>query len=220
MFFKSFTYSSFIILRQSEVYYNQSVRSIILCQNLKYRKIEQDLNLNATKDNEEINKKKRPKTAPIPKITLISPDNNLSIVTLDEASKVSVRRGLKLVKVIDFDTKTQRPVFKMMTTTQFLKDDSKFKRLNNEENKFNELKGEKTAIISSRIGKSDLESKVNHFRKWLLKCYEVRITITGDSSNEIADNIIKMTEGFSRVVQKRQKGDSIKFQLLPPKQTK
>lgn len=53
---------------------------------------------------------KKPKTAP--KITLVGPDHSVSIMNLDEAQKISKRRDLKLVKVVDLDLKTQRPVYK------------------------------------------------------------------------------------------------------------
>ncbi|XP_050440670.1 translation initiation factor IF-3-like [Adelges cooleyi] len=216
MSLKHFANAALTVLRH-QVMYSQPVRNVCQCQILGFKK--NDLKTtSATMDNEETLKKKRPKTAPIPKITLIDPDHKLSIVTLDEAAKLCDRRGLKLVKIVDLDTKTQRPVFKMMTANQFVNED-KDKRVRKEEKKTNELKGEKTAIISSRIGQGDLDSKVKNVRKWLCKMYEVRITITGETADDIADNVIKMTEGFSRVVQRRKKGDSVKFQLLPPKQT-
>lgn len=47
-----------------------------------------------------------------PKITLISNDESVSIVSLDEANRLSKRRDLKLVKIIDLDIKTQRAVYK------------------------------------------------------------------------------------------------------------
>lgn len=47
-----------------------------------------------------------------PKITLISEANKIEIMTLDAAKKLSTRRDLKLVKIMDLDTKTQRSVYK------------------------------------------------------------------------------------------------------------
>lgn len=46
------------------------------------------------------------------KITLHGVGGDISITSLDEATKLSKRRGLKLVKERDFDGKTQRPVYK------------------------------------------------------------------------------------------------------------
>lgn len=192
--------------------FRQPASNICLCQSLKFKKIKLEI------DNDMPTKNKyRPKTVPQPKITLLGPDKDISVVTMDVASKMCERRGLKLVKIIDIDTKTQRPVYKMMTSNQFLKED-KIHQIKDEK-KLNKLKGEKTALISCRIGQGDLDSKINNFRKWLIKMHEVRITVTGDTANEIADEIIKMTQDCSRVVQRREKGDFVKFQLLPPKKT-
>lgn len=169
-------------------------------------------------DDEGALKKIRPKTVPQPKITLLGLDKDVSVVTMDVASKMCERRGLKLVKIIDIDSKTQRPVYQMMTANQFLKEDHK-NRQNKDEKNHNQPKKEKTVLINCRIGQSDLESKVNNIHKWLSKMHEVRITIAGDTANEIADEVIKMTQDSSRVVQRREKGGTVKFQLLPPKKS-
>lgn len=191
----------------------QPASNICFCQSLKFKKNKLEIDNDVTAAN-----KYRSKTVKQPKITLLGTENDISVVTMDVASKMCERRGLKLVKIIDLDTKTQRPVYKMMTSNQFLKEDNKTNQNKNEKN-LNQLKGEKTALINCRIGRGDLESKVNNFRKWLIKLHEVRVTITGDTANEIADEIIKMTQDCSRVVQRREKDDSVKFQLLPPKRT-
>lgn len=47
-----------------------------------------------------------------PKITLLTPDSSTMIVTLEEAQKMSKRRDLKLTKVTNIDTKTQRPTYR------------------------------------------------------------------------------------------------------------
>lgn len=192
----------------------QPVFNVCFCKSLRFKQNKFEIDNNGG----VMTKKPRPKTVPLPKITLLGPDNDLSVVTMDVATKMSERRGLKLVKIIDIDTKTQRPVYQMMTTSQFAKGDRKSDQKKDEKNR-SKLKTEKTALINCRIGEADLESKVNHFRKWLKKMHEVRVTVSGDSANEVADKIIKMSEDCSRVVQRREKGDTIKFQLLPPKPT-
>lgn len=55
---------------------------------------------------------KNPKHKTSPKVTLISPENKIEITTLDQAKKIAERRQLKLVSVVDFDTKTSRAVYK------------------------------------------------------------------------------------------------------------
>jgi len=190
----------------------QPASNVCLCRTLEFKKNRLEI------DNEGALKKIRPKTVPQPKITLLGLEKDVSVVTLDVASKMCERRGLKLVKIVDIDTKTQRPVYQMMTANQFLKDDQKSHQDKDEKNR-NQLKGDKTALINCRIGQSDLESKVNNIRKWLSKMHEVRVTITGDTANEVADEVIKMTQESSRVVQRREKGNTVKFQLLPPKKS-
>lgn len=190
----------------------QPTFNICVCQNLRFKKNKLEV------EDDNAAKKVRPKTVRQPKITLLGPEKDISVVTIDEASKLSVRRGLKLVKIIDVDTKTQRPVYQMMTPNEFLKEDHNSYQSKDSKN-VNKLKGEKTALINCRIGRSDLESKVNNFRKWLNKMNEVRVTVTGDTANELANEIIRMTQEYSRVVQRREKGDTVKFQLLPPKKT-
>lgn len=209
---KILTANSLCVFRHSINYWQLSSSNICICQNLSFKKNKIDII-----DNDSLLKKLRPKTVRQPKITLLGLEKDISVVTIDVASKMCERRGLKLVKIIDIDTKTHRPVYQMMTANQFLKKDNKIQQ-NNDEKHINKLKTEKTALINCRIGRGDLESKVNNFRKWLSKLHEVRVTVTGDTSNEVADEIIKMTQEYSRVVQRREKGDYVKFQLLPPKE--
>lgn len=54
----------------------------------------------------------RKKTKPIPKISLIHEDSKMEVITLDQAKKIAEKRQLKLVNIIDFDTKSSRPVYK------------------------------------------------------------------------------------------------------------
>lgn len=133
-------------------------------------------------DNNEAEKKK--KTTPIPKVTLISPDESILILTLSEAQKLSIRRNLKLVKLIDLDTKTQRPVYKLMTGHEYLAGDLKQREnKKNEKKSDNSLKSEKLLLINSRISEHDLESRIKKISKWLEKRHEVRVTISGDAEN-------------------------------------
>lgn len=46
------------------------------------------------------------------KITLYALDGSMSITSLEEANKLSKRRGLKLEKETDMDGKTQRAIYK------------------------------------------------------------------------------------------------------------
>lgn len=55
---------------------------------------------------------KNPKHKTSPRVTLISEGNKIEITTLDQAKKLAERRNLKLVSIMDCDTKTQRAVYK------------------------------------------------------------------------------------------------------------
>lgn len=56
---------------------------------------------------------RNPSKVPTPsKITLNGPEGSISITSLEEAQKLAKRRGLKLVKEIDFDGKSHRAVYK------------------------------------------------------------------------------------------------------------
>ncbi|XP_072394002.1 translation initiation factor IF-3, mitochondrial [Diabrotica undecimpunctata] len=168
-------------------------------------------------------KPKKKKTVEIPSITLIQ-GNQLSVTTLSEAQKLSKRRDLKLVKIVDLDTKTQRPIYKLMTGTEYHAEDLK-QRLQKKEEKQGSIKGEKVLILNHNIYEQDLQTQIKKIGKWINKMYEVRIVINGDSSNmekaeAVYSAIEKTLEKDVKIVQKRQKGSDIKFQLLPPKKNK
>jgi translation initiation factor IF-3 len=115
-------------------------------------------------------------------ITLIGTDNSLAVVSLSEAEKIAKRRDLKLVKKIDTDTKTQRPVYELMTASQYYNEDKKQRQEKNAK-KESGFRGEKLLTLSHRITPHDLSSRLNNIRKWLSKAYEVRIVINGQSEN-------------------------------------
>ncbi|KAF2898040.1 hypothetical protein ILUMI_08136 [Ignelater luminosus] len=174
-----------------------------------------------TVDGEQQKKSKR---QPIPKITLISSDDNISITTLEEAQQLSKRRDLKLVKIVDLDTKTQRPVYKLMTGAEYHSEEIKQREQKKKEKQSNAgaLKGEKLLMLNSGISKHDLETNIKKILKWILKRYEVRVVISGDvSSMEKSESVYKFLEDSlkenTRFLQKRTKGSDLKFQIIPPK---
>lgn len=68
------------------------------------------LSTRITADGKEIPKKKTFEN----RITLIGTDNSVSITDLRNAQSISVRRELKLIKIQDVDSKTRRPVYKLV----------------------------------------------------------------------------------------------------------
>ncbi|KAL1513090.1 hypothetical protein ABEB36_002559 [Hypothenemus hampei] len=166
----------------------------------------------------------RKKTTPIPKITLLSGED-ISLSTLEEAQKIAKRRDLKLVKILDLDTKTQRPVYKLMSGAEYHAEDLKQRERKKLEKQNNQVKGEKVLIVGQNISEHDLNVHINKISKWLAKKYEVRMIINGNIENmskaeEVYAFLEKSITGIGRMVQKRQKGSDIKFQVIPPKESK
>jgi len=54
------------------------------------------------------------------RVTLINPDESMQIITLDEAGKIARRRNLKLLRVLERDPKTDRAVYKLLSSKYFL----------------------------------------------------------------------------------------------------
>lgn len=118
------------------------------------------------------------KTKIIPKITLIQ-GSLVTITTLEEAQKLSKRRDLKLVKIVDVDTKTQRPTYQLMSGSEYHAEDIK-QREERKKSKKNDMKGEKMIMLNYNIALHDLDTYINKMIKWIQKSYEVRVVINGD----------------------------------------
>ncbi|XP_066154338.1 translation initiation factor IF-3, mitochondrial [Euwallacea fornicatus] len=207
-------------------------RKIYLQKLLEYSSITCPLNsrtdLNKNPSTLEIKpqteKPQRKKTSPIPKITLLSGDD-ISVITVEEAQRIAKRRDMKLVKIIDLDTKSERPVYKLFTGAEYLAEDLKQRERKKSEKLKGPFKGEKMLILSQNISEHDLQTNIKKIAKWLEKKHEVRVVINGNVNNNVkAENIYSLLEknitSIGRLVQKRQKGTDIKFQILPLKETK
>lgn len=133
--------------------------------------------------------KRKLKRQAIPRITLISPDDSISIVTLEEAQLLSKRRDLKLVKVVDVDAKTQRPLYKLMTGVQYHAEELKQREERKKNKSASFLKGEKLLMLNSTISNHDLEVNINKILKWIAKRYEVRVIVNGNSSSK--ENLVR-----------------------------
>lgn len=162
-------------------------------------------------------KARKPKTSP--KVTLVSTDESVSIVSLEEAEKISKRRDLKLVKIVDLSLKTQRPVYKLMTSAEYLTEDLKRREEKKRTREEATIKGDKLLSISARISEHDLNSKIQNVVKWLKKSYEVRVVISADGEKSkqegIAARIEQSTKEVGNVSQKRVRDNNLRFQILP-----
>lgn len=143
---------------------------------------------NALSDQKPVKKK----TVPIPKITLIS-DSLVSVTTMEEAQKLSKRRDMKLVKIVDLDSKTQRPVYKLMTGNEYHQEELKQREMRKKQKSNNFIKGEKLVFLKDNINEHDLDTYCKKILKWLAKSYQVNILINGSqSSNDklVSGNIL------------------------------
>ncbi|XP_013134739.1 PREDICTED: uncharacterized protein LOC106100433 [Papilio polytes] len=175
------------------------------------------LSMKITAEGKDIPKKKNFES----RITLIGHDNSVSITDLKSAQSLSVRRDLKLVKIQDIDTKTRRPVYKLLTSAQYLEEEI-VKRKEKKISKENQLiKGQKLITLSNRIAENDLMTSVKKMIKLLDKQFEVKVVVTGSDSeaaeslDKICSVIEKSTKSSGKVIQKRNKGNSLRFQLIP-----
>lgn len=134
----------------------------------------------ATSAGEETQGQKKKKSSPIPKVSLLHGDE-ITVLTLEEAHRLSKRRNLKLVKIIDLDAKTQRPIYKLMTGSEYREEDIKDKE-QKKKNKEDAIKGEKLVFINYAIADHDLDIQIKKIEKWVGKLYEVRVVINGESN--------------------------------------
>uniref|UniRef100_U5EQP9 Putative translation initiation factor-3 n=1 Tax=Corethrella appendiculata TaxID=1370023 RepID=U5EQP9_9DIPT len=153
-------------------------------------------------------------------ITLILPGDSVEVCTLEIAQKISKRRDLKLVKIVDLDTKSERPIYKLMTASGLLNEELKRREERRKQRADKSIKGEKLLSLTSRITEHDLNSKIQMAIKWLQKLYEVRVIILGDTNDstkqeKISKMIETSTSELGNIVQKREKHGTLRFQILP-----
>lgn len=171
-------------------------------------------------ENKQVPLSKNPKHKTSPQVTLITGDK-LEVVTLDQAKKIAERRQLKLVSVVDFDTKSRRAVYKLMTGSEYLSEDLKNREQKKQARQEAHIKGEKLLSISTKIAQHDLEAKLSKCVKWIEKLHEIRVVITGDPNDSKKNDEIfktieeKMQTCEGRVLQKRTKEGTTRFSILP-----
>lgn len=135
-------------------------------------------------ENETGDKPTKKKKEKLTYITLVEGNDDVTVVTLEDATKLALRRNLKLIKVKESDTKSERPTYQLMTTAQYLAEEKKSKSKTSKSN--SSIKGIKLLSISSRIDSHDLNAKVNNIIKWLNKYYEVRVVISNDNGEGVS----------------------------------
>lgn len=136
-------------------------------------------------ENDATVKKQRPKTVPVPKITLLLPDDSMTVTVLENAQRMAKRRKLTLVKISDLDSKTQRPLYKLMSASVFVEEVEKNVE-NNDKNKHKSKDNSKLLYISAKIAENDLLTKTRNVVKLLNKGHKVKIAITLDGISEVS----------------------------------
>ncbi|XP_058789294.1 uncharacterized protein LOC131663147 [Phymastichus coffea] len=173
-------------------------------------------------DPKTLEQAKKKKGITSPQITLISSNDEVSTMSLEQAEKLSKRRDLKLVKIVDFDTKTEKPVYKLMTALEFFQEDFKMKEKKRKQKQMS-VKESKLFTISSKIGDNDLESKIRYMFKLLKKKHEVRVFIACDGNPIRAEEICKFIKeelsdvsGSSNHISK---GNILRLSIQPKQKT-
>ncbi|XP_059608923.1 translation initiation factor IF-3 [Phlebotomus argentipes] len=159
----------------------------------------------------------------VPKITLLGPDDSTTVVTMEEAQKISRRRDMRLVMVEDMNPKSQRAIYRLMTNAEFKEEQLKSHAGSDSDEKSKKkdaIKGQKLLQITNKIADHDLQARVKSLIKWLEKNYRVSVIISGASPDSVATekifrDIETSTKSLGKIVQKRSKGSDIRFQLHP-----
>ncbi|MPC08595.1 Translation initiation factor IF-3, mitochondrial [Portunus trituberculatus] len=163
-------------------------------------------------------KKQRPDKSEL--VTLIDAEDKISAVTLENAERLAKRRDLKLVKVNDSNLKAGKRVYKLMTGKQYFEEEMKAK----DEKKTNVgAKDEKNLVIGGKITPHDLGVKLQNIIKWLSKGHQIKVTIISKkATKEDMESVFSAIEKEAnkvnaRVMQRHEKGDDIRFYIVPPK---
>lgn len=135
-------------------------------------------------ENDDVVPVKKPKTVPVPKITLVSLDNSMTVTVLEDAQRLAKRRKLNLVKVSDLDSKTQRPVYKLISSSVFIGEIGD--KVEEDDRDKQKSKNAKLHYISAKIAQHDLVTKMKNVVKLLNKGHKIKIVITLDGSNEVS----------------------------------
>lgn len=198
---------------------HQFLKTIIKsCSSRQLPSLQHAINFSSNISSNEALKKKR-KTIEL-KITLITEGDKMNVVTMEQAKKLADKRQLKLVNIVDFDSKSSRPIYKLMTTHEYHAEDMKRREEKKIARNTPQIKSEKLLTVNSKITEHDLESKKAKVKKWIEKHHEVRVVISSEGDMKKAEDICtsiekagKEVEG--RLLQKRVKDGTIRFSIMP-----
>lgn len=147
------------------------------CNNLAQRQaISFSANCKASSQAEAEQKKKK-KTPRVPRITLIHPDESVTIVLLEEAEKLAKRRNLQLAKMPYIDTKADRDVYKLYSNADAVSENVE-KHSEEASKNDKQVKSTKLFPIQSRISDHDLDVKITNVNKLLTKRHRIKLLIS------------------------------------------
>lgn len=196
---------------------SEILRTVVQINTIKKRLLASDTNSKETETDSTLIKPKKKKKVGL-RITLISVDSTMSVITLQEAEKISKRRNLKLVKVSDANSQSERPTYKFLAGDEYLEEEKR-RRSERSKNRQDLTKNEKLVSIKSKISDNDLSYRINNINKLLKKKHEVVIVITKlnneAASKKIFDTIKSNTKDYAREHDKIINNNVIKFTLEP-----
>lgn len=140
------------------------------------------------KNEEEEKKKEQAKTDSESKITLLLPNDSMTITHLEDAKKLAKRRNLILTKIENKQKDSSRDTYKLVKLGEkFLETTD-----NVTENKIKaDRNGKiKQIQISGKISTHDLNIKLKHVNKLLSKQYKVKFIINHDSDTQVCYNLL------------------------------
>lgn len=175
------------------------IRNDEIIQYVKYNFLQYQIRLYSSYTDyiEDEKTKPKKKTARIPQITLISPDKSTTVTILEAAQKLAKRRNLNLVKVLDNDPKSNRSVYKLVSSSNY-----KFEHSIEEKKTIEDsikYKCTKLYAMKSQINEHDLETKIKNINKLLSKMHKVKIIINnphGLDVTNIAKQIQEKVNGY------------------------
>lgn len=107
-----------------------------------------------------------------------------------------------------------------MTGSEYHSEELKRREEKKQAKKDPHIKGEKLLTLTSKITEHDLNSKLSKVLQWLQKFYEVRVVINAgeneqQKSEQIVNTMSTRTAEFGKVLQKRVKDGTTRFQIMP-----
>lgn len=122
------------------------------------------------------------------KITLLLPNNSVTITYLEDAKKLAKRRKLILTKVEDEQKNSSRDTYKLMSPGD------KHLETNDNNNKNEKIKTMKQMQISGKITIHDLNIKLKNINKLLSKNYKIKFIINHDSEAYVCYSLLHIDE--------------------------